>query len=286
MFKRLFSVFLSAVLIVCMSVFSFASVDFRDSYYTNKPFFVDQGDGNTYLGVLDTERLDESQKDYMRDFFAVMTGHETSSDSFIVLCRVHGGGWAFLDFIRSDSQLNLGYDAAKGHIAISALPSGSFYQNQTFEYNSTAKNFRPSASLSNTSVGMNFSSVLGNIFPPTSSAIVTGILWRSGDIASSFDLSKIDSSYNGSLGFVDNDGLLEFEEPEEPSSSAPPAPTLPDIPAGDGKYVPYDTGAWLGFLIHILSTMSTAARIGIIIFASLLGILLIIWVIRWYLPRN
>lgn len=287
--KRCLSVLLCVGLIVCMAAVSFASIDFRDAYYSDKSFLVDQGDGNTLLGVLDTASLGEAEKDYMRDYFAVMTGDKASSDSFVVLFRVHGNGSAVLAFIRSDGQLNLDYDSSKAQVLITSSP-GSSYWTPDFEYKISTGDYRCASLLrfspKSNSVVTTMNTVLGGAYPPSESLIAGGILWRSGDVSASFDLDELDAFYDGSIGFVDNDGLFSGD-PSDPSSSEPPSssapPVIPDFPKIDSPYVPYDTSAWNDFIPFVLDYIKKAATVGLFILAIWSGIVLIKKVVKMFL---
>lgn len=75
----------------------------------------------------------------------------------------------------------------------------------------------------------------------------------------------------------------EPEEPEEPDPDPEPPESVPDtpkpppyvpiepgIPAGDGKYVLYDTGVWKTVINHIKGNMGAAANMGLLVFGFIL----------------
>lgn len=266
MYKRLFSFLLCVSLIICMAAVSFADDRrFLEDEYPN--IIYDSSSSLTVVGVFQTSVASSSIKDFLVDFWT------TQHENYNYVVAVSGSSASpTVNIVRYPVSTSPSVTVNSGNVIL----SGSLtWVKATYDSALGMLKF------GSQSYGSGSSLNIGKVFFSSDQSVYTSIT----------DVSRY--YYRGlNLAFEDNGGLAptpepeEPEEPEEPSSSAPPTPTLPEIPAGDGKYVPYDTGAWLGFLIHILSTMSTAARIGIIIFASLLGILLIIWVIRWFLPRN
>ncbi|WMJ84285.1 hypothetical protein ACS3UN_07990 [Oscillospiraceae bacterium LTW-04] len=291
MCKRLLAVFLFIGLLVCMSLSSLAAVDLTKPFYADKGYLIDKGDGNTYLGVLDTAALTESEKDWMRDFLEVFTDEKITSSTYCVFLGVGFDGASFY-FVKHPTKLDVGYSSDRILVWNRLKPSLDYMR---FSFRSSDSVFYLSSFKVDSQFFLHSKSFELHSFPTASVApnnYVGGLLWSNQSdpmVYEGVPSAALQSTFNGKLTLVDNGGLLppdEPEEPEEPSSSTPSVPTLPEIPAGDGEYVPYDTSAWLGFLVHILSTMSTAAKVGILIFASLLGILLIIWVIRWFLPSR
>lgn len=292
LYKRLFSVLICVGLMSCMALNSFAALDFTDSYYDNRPYFVDKGDGNTYFGTLDTASMTEEQKDFMRDFLEVSTGAKNSDSTYAIFAQINYSNAAALFFVKCSADLEIYYNGDYVWVLGVGNVKPEYLK---FSYNTSSGVFSAGPLTTGSVQNIAAKASISRVYPSSSYAFVGGLLWSNKTpVYTGVPSTGLKSTYNGSLGFVDNDGLLSPEEPEEPSSSEPetpsssgaPVPTLPEIPAGDGKYVPYETSIWLDFIIHILSTMSVAARVGIIIFASLLGVLLIIWVPRWFLSSK
>ena len=78
--KKLFSLILVFALVFALSVNAFANSLFDNRSLGN----IDKGDGFSYVGVLGTSLLDDAAKDFMRDYFSVLTGKSDSDDYFYI----------------------------------------------------------------------------------------------------------------------------------------------------------------------------------------------------------
>lgn len=92
------------------------------------------------------------------------------------------------------------------------------------------------------------------------------------------------NTFKGQLIFRDNNPEqptppLEPETPVEP-------PKPPIIPQGDPNFVPYDTSVWEQFLAYVSGNIGSATNIGLLIFAVIFGIRLVVLIVRRFTKRG
>lgn len=265
--KRVLSAVVSALLVVAMSVCSFALTS--DGYYefpTASMFY--QDGGNSYIGTLKTSMLSDTQKDFMRDWFL-------ESDRNI--CSYYPKYDVVLFVTLPD-----GYED-KGKMVI--------YDNFVCLKNISAN------SVTNFSV-VAFDATTGEPvkYPHAStSALVCTMIG-----VSSYPLGYVISStyfndvgfpfgneylvdYSGHLYFVDDDGLLEGDEPPASSSepeTSEPAFEFPEIQPTDNPYIAYDVTIWNRAANVIKQSAGNSINISWLILAMVMGWLLVSRIVK------
>lgn len=237
--KRIFSLILVVAMVMGLSVQGFASADaptlnaplkLNDEFFDDKPYFIDMGDGNTYLGKFAVADLDESELDFWHHIMNCVSGTETSSKYIYVFAE-------FVNNAHSDFRIHLYETVNSGkanfvryawspdvYMAVNSVPvKGTYasFKRLSFKFdNESGKFIRSSYS---TSASCNVSLFTSN------TCTFGGLLWtndtsinsqhRGYSLDGNYTISSTyyKSAWDGSLVFVD-DEFDEDTDPEEPDS--------------------------------------------------------------------
>lgn len=109
--RKLFSLVLVVALVFALSVNAFAALDLTNSFYKDAPFLVPNDDGDTLFGVLPTSQCDDATREYLSDFFSVLSGNSSNDDFYYVFATSYYDGILDLWFVVCPTRLNISCDA-------------------------------------------------------------------------------------------------------------------------------------------------------------------------------
>lgn len=236
MMKKLFSLILAVLLVVGMSVQGFAAIDLSNSYYDDVPYIVERTDEAIIFGTLDTVSLNEAQKNFMLDFFSVMTGVKPSKDYYYVFLRCDYDGVSVLSFVHSTAKcipyILTQYGNEFGNIYCAEPDSYSFcsfkFSPQTLLYTLSMNKFETHQAYGK-DINFSFNS---NGYPISSISTsndfyASALIWSNysdplsyesftygGKSYKSASQSGLDFICDVAIGFRDNDGLIDSVTPD------------------------------------------------------------------------
>ena len=264
--KRVLSAAVSALLVVAMSVCSFALTP--DGYYEfpTASLFYQEG-GNSYIGTLKTSMLSDTQKNFMRDWLL-------KSDRNI--CSYYAKENTVFFITLPDGYENKGKIITySGYVALSNLSSSVSASYSMVAFNATTGEPIPYSGLSNGVVR----SMSGVASYPVGYVISSTYF---NDVGFPFGNEYL-VDYSGRLYFVDDDGLLEGDEPPASSSepeTSEPAFEFPEIQPTDNQYIAYDVTVWNRAANVIKQSAGNSINISWLILAMVMGWLLVSRIVK------
>ena len=317
--KKLFSLILVFALVFSLSVNAFAAIDLTNSFYDDAAYLVPNDDNNTLFGVLDTSSLTDTQKDYLIDFFSVMTGKTSSEDYYYVFGTSGYNGVSCLYFVCSPSFLNASYtSSSSSNLAICSHELGFYFNYLAFRSDSSSGLFSVFKSSINDNARIFYLGTHTTATVPTSSISSVGaLLWSnhsdpltylSEPVSTAFstkttaaNVSALNFIYDGQLGFVDNSGLIDSisnsgdtgdtggDSSESSGGSDGGGGTSEDtdnkgsitLPnIENNSAIPYDLNAWNVVLDSTMPTLRKVFSIGFPLFLIFLGVQIMLGLIR------
>lgn len=248
MLKRLCSFILAVALVVGLSVQGFAGdepwlngpLSLRDSFFDDKPYFVDKGDGNTNLGVFSVNDLDDDSLAFWHHVMDCVSGNATSSKYIYIFARFTDSSYSsfvitFLETTNAGKMNFIKYHTWTPFVycACSSVPvSGTYasFRGLNFIYDSDLNKY---VSLNGLIKYESYSTILFKQDTYT----LGGLLWTNDKSINSqhrgvsveghtvLSSSSYKSTYNGSLTFIDD---------YDPSASSPDDDDS-DINGGDSS---------------------------------------------------
>lgn len=284
------SILLAVTLILGNISTSFAAVPMLHELYSFD--FISLIDNDTHLGVFESSKLPEGdeRREYLIEWMEVMDGTREAGE-YLYLLSVHSSSSSSIRFNFSRIPLNSYYylTFVGGKSNLKFFPSKSTPVTTSSDSQLSISYLFYTYNISNPN-NTNFS-LLSNSKIVQSSHIIAGsdpdyFVNRKHSQGINFNLEQHGCDWVGKLIFNFDDDLYGSPEPEpkpEPEPLPPYVPPeLPDIPAGDGKYVVYDTSVWKGFLNHVVGNIGSAVKAGLLILGIISGILLVIKVVKMF----
>lgn len=277
--KKVVSILVGVCLMACLSTATFATTDINANFAS---ILTSKGDSNTYIGILDALNFSDAEKALYDEFIKAFTGQGfDSSYQYLGFMRVDSGSnGVFLSFYKIPSNIKIGTTvvAAGRFLTVSANCSVS-----SISWN-TAMSKNEDNSIKRAGINLAQSQTAGGKFLlwGTSRNVIA---FNSGNLNLDSSMTTaivepLNPTHIGQLGIIDN---LSTPEPD-PDPPLPPVnpPKPPEIPEGDPTYVPYDTSIWNKFLSYVQGNIGSAVNIGLIIFAAIFGIWLVVKVVKYF----
>lgn len=273
------SVLVAALLVVALSIGVFASTYPLE----NEPTFSEK-DGDTYIGTLVTSSLTNAQKDFLRAWLKSDTNmlcysrnsslahgqivfYIFSSDTVLTSANVStsDSNWGTMQFQSGAQYSSLSFDAVTGK----QVGDGTYCNTSG-----------TSRSVSSNTIGVG--------------TFISGTIFKKFSNVSLPSSALLD--FDGRLYIVDDDGLLQEDEPPE-SSSEPeipssnggsihiPAPS-PDFPSGETAYLPYDVSVFEDLTLYLRQAIGSAGDIILRIVFIMIAISTVFAVIRHYMNQS
>lgn len=275
--KKVVSIFACVCLMACLATATFATTDINANFSS---ILTSKSDENTYIGILDALNFSVAEKALYDEFVKAFTEQfSDSSYQYFGFMRVDSGSNdVFLTFLKVPSSVKIGTGTSGAGRFLTVSANCTVSQISW----STAVGKNEDNSIKRAGVSLSKSQAAGGnmLLWGTSRNVMP---FNSGNLKldtsmTSAIVEPLNPTFIGQLGIVDNLSSPDIEPPLPPVN--PPKP--PEIPKGDPTYVPYDTTIWSKFLAHVQGNMGSAVNIGLIIFAVIFGICLVVKVVKYF----
>lgn len=265
--KRIFSICLAIGLFACMSVSSFAALDYTNAFFEDSPFLSVEGEV-TFFSTIDTLSSSDAVREYMVDFFSVFTGETTSEDYYYLFSENTTKPYvSTLHFIKSSSILNVSYyngtDASYTNRLFFFALSGNDFQQYYYITNTPVALYKPIGDSVSSKSHVIIGDPTTSAYPTKTGARNSCLLWSNHGTPLTFEPVSANSAsnpfpvaciaakpdmlkatYTGLLGLKDNANMIgsasgsEDVEPTpdipvEPVEPAPDIPVKPVVPSDD-----------------------------------------------------
>ena len=245
--RKVITILVAIMMAFVLSVNTFAIA------YPNTGITIENG--NTIVGIVDTASASAEVKQFLLDFLQATSGRA-------IIANTTGSAKSFTFMMNTTFQYTqTNYvNVSKDTKAVS------------FVWDAETSMYKPSkttVSTYNNAAATEMTTVCVVMYDGNISGMPNNYWW----------------DYQGELIMRDNDGLLSpddggggVEDPEIPS--APPAVNFPEIGPTDNEYVPYDTTVWNTFLDWVTNAIGNSTNIGLVLFAYIFGILVVIAIVK------